>query len=1586
MRLKSLQKRLALLLTVALLLPGMLIAKEPPKAYAAEGPNLFQNGDFEVLDSNRLPVGWSMGNYSNATTAKPVYAVDEAVYKVGTHSYKLSAADNKISRGSIKQDILLSPDLNGKPMKLQFWVKTDRIDESSGGPRAYARIQTYNSKGARIGGVNETTSFKGTNDWTLVEKSFAIPKDSDAVRITFEAFLEYTAGTAWFDDLRMFEVLPDDPPPKPQDGNLLSNGGFEKTEPSSAWAGNVGPVQVTTWRASGNPVFSVDSTVFHSGTKSARIDGAPPAASRGAVVQETTALAIGKPYLVSGWVKTKDVSSPVVVRLQYKRNGGQSVIVPLLSEAISGTTDWTPFHQVVTLPDTTDNPAAPSVKVEAFLENATGTVWFDDFSIKEHVPLQEFTLAPEIVELQTGQSAQIQTVFTPADASLQQLTWSSSDPVSVAVYQDGRIFGLSPGYSILSAVSAETKTTRRVAVSVDAPGSLTVQPYSGTVAENGELQGRLLANDSTQAAVTFEVAVGPSNGKLTLQPDGGFRYYPNRYYSGADEFTYLVRTPGGVPKFNKARLMVTPDDKPPVLDLLWYSTAKDTPLTGKLGNVLSPDANSVTWAKAADPQGQLVIQANGAFTYTPKPGFVGYETFQVAATGKNGLRTEGSVNVFVVPDKADFSAKLAAQGNANVHPRLLANDSDFAAIRGLVGQDRYVTEWFDKLKQATDPLLGQAPYPYLANGGSTGNIRDLLINTSLMYQLTKEPRYAERAIQELESAAGFADWGGRYNNMLSLTYLSYSAAFAYDLLYNVMTPEQRTTVELAIVKHALTPALEWYRGGFTHNGEFNNINFVDNGSFGLTALALLGEGGAANEAAGEVLQGVYRKLQNSLRFYNGDGSWPEGPSYFQYGTMPLFLMMASLNKSMGTDYGLTSLEGIRQTGSFPVHMQGPGGFFNFYDGDILLPHPQSLWLADFFNRPDYAWQMGELYRTQGVYSPFYLLFYKPGMFDTQPTGLDHEFAGIASMTMRSSWEDPNGTYAAIKGFKDPLLSHLDMDAGSFVFDALGERWALDPGNENYNLPGYWDAAQGTRWTYYRKGAQGHNTVVINPLSNPVHMQDYDATAPLVHSESKPRGALGIVDLTDRYPLDAVSFQRGMMLTGNRDQLIVQDEMKLKAPSELYWFMHTKASIRIIEDGRAAILSQKDKKLYVKMLDAPAGAVFTSMSAEPLPGTPNPSGQAVNVEFRKLAVHMTNMEEGKLSIWMVPLSEYDPLPTEAPAFVPLSGWAIPDGELPAKPVPPVVTNLTADGKTISGFVPSRTYYEIVVPYEETAVPKIEAASNFPVSTSPAASIPGKTVVTVTDPANPGNVNRYTVSFLRGPIVGDPPDINRLPVTSVKASAVPQADQGFTPDKTLDRDLTTRWTAEGPQWIQYDLGQEREIGAVSIAFISGNARKSYFSIATSLDGETWSTVYADGVSSGTTNEPEVYHFPSTKARYVQINGFGNSANRWNNYAEVGIFRTTPVSVRVEAPAVWKTGEKRQLAAWLTFADGTQALAQKAEFVSSDGKNMKIGENGLGHALRAGDVQLTVYDREYGLQGMLNVTVKTGAGTVPDNLLSK
>ena len=52
------------------------------------------------------------------------------------------------------------------------------------------------------------------------------------------------------------------------------------------------------------------------------------------------------------------------------------------------------------------------------------------------------------------------------------------------------------------------------------------------------------------------------------------------------------------------------------------------------------------------------------------------------------------------------------------------------------------------------------------------------------------------------------------------------------------------------------------------------------------------------------------------------------------------------------------------------------------------------------------------------------------------------------------------------GVDQTLAFHSNLDIGTFVLDAFGERWVVDLGADDYNLPGYFETGgRGRRWTY-----------------------------------------------------------------------------------------------------------------------------------------------------------------------------------------------------------------------------------------------------------------------------------------------------------------------------------------------------------------------------------------------------------------------------------------------------------------------------------------------------------------------------------------
>ena len=350
------------------------------------------------------------------------------------------------------------------------------------------------------------------------------------------------------------------------------------------------------------------------------------------------------------------------------------------------------------------------------------------------------------------------------------------------------------------------------------------------------------------------------------------------------------------------------------------------------------------------------------------------------------------------------------------------------------------------------------------------------------------------------------------------------------------------------------------------------------------------------ELAGEILEAALKSLQLAMAEFAPDGAWKEGPGYWNYATSYNVVFLAALQTALGADFGLSQINGFGQTGFFPIYLTGPlGRTFNYADGgDQAIRAPQMFWLARRFNQPVYAW----FERQVAAPAALDLLWCDSGAPAPPPPDClwTSTSAGPRSPSCAASGRTRRRCSSDSKA-GDNQANHSHLDLGSFVFDALGARWAMDLGADDYNLPGYFG---GQRWQSYRLRAEGQNTLVLNPGPGPD--QNPSAAAPLIRFESNPARAFAIADLTSAYDKSASRVWRGIALL-DRNQLVIQDEVEAAKPAELWWFMHTPASIVIENGGRAAILRQAGVQLRAEVLspaeaafevrDAPAAARLTS---------------------------------------------------------------------------------------------------------------------------------------------------------------------------------------------------------------------------------------------------------------------------------------------------------------------------------------------------------------------------------------------------------
>jgi len=151
-------------------------------------------------------------------------------------------------------------------------------------------------------------------------------------------------------------------------------------------------------------------------------------------------------------------------------------------------------------------------------------------------------------------------------------------------------------------------------------------------------------------------------------------------------------------------------------------------------------------------------------------------------------------------------------------------------------------------------------------------------------------------------------------------------------------------------------------------------------------------------------------------------------------------------------------------------------------------------------------------------------------------------------------------------------------------------------------------------------------------------------------DSKGGKTFAIADLTPAYSNRAEKVERGIAMLDRR-AVLVQDEITAAKPAEIWWLFHTPAEIEISTNGLQAVLTRHGRHLTATIA-APASARFETLPAEPLPGSPNPAGQAPNQGIRVLAIHLKDQTEVRLAVEWAAETDAGASPAEVK---PLADW-------------------------------------------------------------------------------------------------------------------------------------------------------------------------------------------------------------------------------------------------------------------------------------------------------------------------------------------
>ena len=412
---------------------------------------------------------------------------------------------------------------------------------------------------------------------------------------------------------------------------------------------------------------------------------------------------------------------------------------------------------------------------------------------------------------------------------------------------------------------------------------------------------------------------------------------------------------------------------------------------------------------------------------------------------------------------------------------------------------------------------------------------------------------------------------------------------------------------------------------FTSFNGTNNWNAVCNGGIGVMALAFANVNEEFRAASEYLLDGISFCLHGSLfESYAPDGGYPEGPGYWGYGTSYSIFLFQSIITATGSDQGLTKVPGFRESFYFISGVTSlEGGHWNYHDAGAggRVSSEYFFWYSDTTGDTNIGGlRYNDIVAGRTGATAWDLMFYANDNYkEDLNLKLDYCYSIIGIATMRSDWTT-SAVFCGLHGGAN-AASHGQIDIGTFIVEFSGTRFFIDLGSDEYNLTGYTDGNTVTyfsnpyRYWYYRMRAEGHNTLVINPVyvntsnrstsagsgtggqkldnaQGKNYDQLYAANSEILNFMSGKSSAFTVVDMGCAYrearaqETKATENVRGMLLTENRSTVVIQDEITLSSKAtKVYWMGHIiqGAKVKLADDKKSALIEVEGKVLLVEIV-------------------------------------------------------------------------------------------------------------------------------------------------------------------------------------------------------------------------------------------------------------------------------------------------------------------------------------------------------------------------------------------------------------------
>lgn len=567
-------------------------------------------------------------------------------------------------------------------------------------------------------------------------------------------------------------------------------------------------------------------------------------------------------------------------------------------------------------------------------------------------------------------------------------------------------------------------------------------------------------------------------------------------------------------------------------------------------------------------------------------------------------------------------AGLAVTGE---HPRLMLRKGGEAAILEKVESDWFLRRLHRYIIKESDRYL-RVPVQerVFETSDMLSTAREILTRVyylSYSYRMTGDLKYVHRAEAEMLKACSFPDWDPAH--YLDAAEITMALSIGYDWMYDELSPQTRAVIEENLFEKGIKPSFPEYDGNPAHQhfvNKRNNWNPVCHGSLACAAMTAYEHDPAL--ARKTIARSVNKVKELAIPEYGPDGNFPEGYTYWSYGTAFAIMFIEALEGVYGTSFGIAEDPGFMKTPEYILQMTAQGlETWRYSDctKDIKNSYPM-FWFAARQDDPSLLWgekQKIEYMDEHGLsgrmfkirFLPSVLLWASGNPFDGMEPPADRLYVGQGTTPVAIMRNHFGGDDEIFLGLKGGMCSynHAHMDIGSFVMYQGTRQWAKDAG-----IQGYWslerfgvklgDRSQySSRWTPLRLGPKIHNIVTFADT-----LQRVDERASIVEYADYGDFMYAITDLSGVDSFAVKSHLRGAALVDD-SYVVIRDEITASdKPMPLRWAMLTPADVVITGKNTAELTIDGERlQMIVKGKDITMGTWSTAPVHEfdePNPGT------------------------------------------------------------------------------------------------------------------------------------------------------------------------------------------------------------------------------------------------------------------------------------------------------------------------------------------------------------------------------------------------